>query len=122
MRATGGLADTVFDVDDASPPPEGQHPNGFTFAGADEDSEDGALNRAFRYGFCCLEFQQSPPQEKHRVSDDDGCASPPGGPQLKEDQLAGAPLQSQPTVDAFAPACALAACMHDWKSHTTSST
>lgn len=48
VRATGGLADTVFDVDDSAPPPEGQHPNGFTFAGADEASEDSALDRAFR--------------------------------------------------------------------------
>ncbi len=48
VRATGGLADTVFDVDADEPPPEGQHPNGFTFTGADEASEDGALDRAFR--------------------------------------------------------------------------
>lgn len=48
VRATGGLADTVFDVDSPAPPPEGQHPNGFTFAGADEASEDSALERAFR--------------------------------------------------------------------------
>ena len=49
VRATGGLADTVFDVDD---PPEGRppdrRPNGFTFTGADEAAEDGALDRAFR--------------------------------------------------------------------------
>jgi hypothetical protein len=48
VRATGGLADTVFDVDSPSPPPQGQHPNGFTFAGADEAAEDSALERAFR--------------------------------------------------------------------------
>jgi starch synthase len=48
VRATGGLADTVFDVDSEAPPPEGQHPNGFTFTGADEASEDSALDRAFR--------------------------------------------------------------------------
>lgn len=48
VRATGGLADTVFDVDSDAPLPEGQHPNGFTFAGADEASEDSALDRALR--------------------------------------------------------------------------
>jgi len=45
VRATGGLADTVFDVDS---PPEGQTGNGFTFTGADEASEDAALDRALQ--------------------------------------------------------------------------
>ncbi|KAK9803610.1 hypothetical protein WJX72_004636 [[Myrmecia] bisecta] len=45
VRATGGLADTVKDVD-----AEGEaSPNGFTFAGVDEGSLDATLDRALRY-------------------------------------------------------------------------
>ena len=41
VRATGGLADTVTDID-ADP----AHGNGFSFSGTDEGSLDGALHRA----------------------------------------------------------------------------
>lgn len=47
MRATGGLADTVRDVDDAAVP-AGQG-NGFSFSGVDETSLNGALDRAIGY-------------------------------------------------------------------------
>lgn len=43
VRKTGGLADTVKDVD------EGQGGNGFTFTGVDERSMDHTMERAFRY-------------------------------------------------------------------------
>lgn len=46
VRRTGGLADTVKDVDAAD---AGDAPNGFTFDGVDEASEDGALDRALAY-------------------------------------------------------------------------
>ena len=46
VRRTGGLADTVKDVDAAD---AGATPNGFTFDGVDEASEDGALDRALTY-------------------------------------------------------------------------
>ncbi len=46
VRRTGGLADTVKDVDAAD---AGETPNGFTFDGVDEASEDGALDRALAY-------------------------------------------------------------------------
>ncbi len=45
VRATGGLADTVFDVDS---PPDGEIANGFFFTGADEASHAAALDRALR--------------------------------------------------------------------------
>ncbi len=43
VRSTGGLADTVFDVD--SPQPD-RPANGFSFPGADEGSLNSALDRA----------------------------------------------------------------------------
>ena len=46
VRRTGGLADTVKDVDSTD---AGETPNGFTFDGVDEASEDGALDRALAY-------------------------------------------------------------------------
>ena len=46
VRRTGGLADTVKDVDAAD---AGDTANGFTFDGVDEASEDGALDRALAY-------------------------------------------------------------------------
>mmetsp|Transcript_29315 Transcript_29315/g.93806 ORF Transcript_29315/g.93806 Transcript_29315/m.93806 type:complete len:475 (+) Transcript_29315:33-1457(+) len=46
VRRTGGLADTVHDVDS---PGDGKKPNGFTFDGVDEGSLDGALLRALKY-------------------------------------------------------------------------
>lgn len=46
VRKTGGLADTVFDMDDHSQP---EMANGFVFEGIDEESLDGALHRAFSY-------------------------------------------------------------------------
>ncbi|XP_017257963.1 probable starch synthase 4, chloroplastic/amyloplastic isoform X3 [Daucus carota subsp. sativus] len=46
VRKTGGLADTVFDIDDHSQP---EMANGFVFEGIDEESLDGALHRAFSY-------------------------------------------------------------------------
>ncbi|KAG1664077.1 hypothetical protein FOA52_011434 [Chlamydomonas sp. UWO 241] len=44
VRATGGLADTVFDVDNNSIAPERR--NGFSFGGADDGALYGALDRA----------------------------------------------------------------------------
>ncbi|CAN1185676.1 Probable starch synthase 4, chloroplastic/amyloplastic [Linum perenne] len=52
VRKTGGLADTVFDVDDQSN--HEMAANGFVFEGIDERSLDGALDRAFSY------YQQKP--------------------------------------------------------------
>ncbi|CAN1799045.1 Probable starch synthase 4, chloroplastic/amyloplastic [Linum perenne] len=52
VRKTGGLADTVFDVDDQSN--HEMAANGFVFEGIDERSLDGALDRAFSY------YQQTP--------------------------------------------------------------
>jgi len=48
VRRTGGLADTVFDVDhdQAKAEWEGMQPNGFSFDGADYEGMDYALNRA----------------------------------------------------------------------------
>ncbi|KAL0308345.1 UNVERIFIED_CONTAM: putative starch synthase 4, chloroplastic/amyloplastic [Sesamum radiatum] len=46
VRKTGGLADTVFDMDDHSQP---ELANGFVFEGIDEGSLNGALGRAFSY-------------------------------------------------------------------------
>ncbi|XP_022850831.1 glycogen synthase-like isoform X2 [Olea europaea var. sylvestris] len=46
VRKTGGLADTVFDMDDQSQP---EMANGFVFEGIDEASLNWALDRAFRY-------------------------------------------------------------------------
>ncbi|KAM6570566.1 hypothetical protein CsatB_018551 [Cannabis sativa] len=46
VRKTGGLADTVFDMDD---PQNQEKANGFVFEGIDETSLDGALYRAFSY-------------------------------------------------------------------------
>ncbi|KAL4311772.1 hypothetical protein GQ457_01G047090 [Hibiscus cannabinus] len=45
VRKTGGLNDSVFDVDDDTIPD--QYRNGFTFMTADEQGLDGALERAF---------------------------------------------------------------------------
>ena len=45
VRRTGGLADTVHDVDGA----DEAVANGFSFDGADESSEDSALDRALHY-------------------------------------------------------------------------
>ena len=47
VRKTGGLADTVHDVDD--PSMSDSKKNGFVFEGADNNSLDGALDRAMRY-------------------------------------------------------------------------
>ena len=44
VRRTGGLADTVHDVDQA-----GDNGNGFVFEGGDEGDMDGALERAINY-------------------------------------------------------------------------
>lgn len=46
VRKTGGLADTVFDMDDQSNP---EMANGFVFEGIDEGSFNRALDRAFSY-------------------------------------------------------------------------
>ncbi|XP_076898307.1 uncharacterized protein LOC143551850 [Bidens hawaiensis] len=46
VRKTGGLADTVFDMDDQSQP---EMANGFVFEGLDEGSLSQALDRAFFY-------------------------------------------------------------------------
>ncbi|PWA82540.1 hypothetical protein CTI12_AA180050 [Artemisia annua] len=46
VRKTGGLADTVFDMDDQSQP---EMANGFVFEGIDEGSLNSALDRAFSY-------------------------------------------------------------------------
>ncbi|KAK6131735.1 hypothetical protein DH2020_034532 [Rehmannia glutinosa] len=46
VRKTGGLADTVFDMDDKSQP---EMANGFVFEGIDEGSLNRALDRAFSY-------------------------------------------------------------------------
>lgn len=51
VRRTGGLADTVFDVDDDGEraADAGHIPNGFSFDGTDSNALDYALNRrAFR--------------------------------------------------------------------------
>ncbi|TXG61138.1 hypothetical protein EZV62_012501 [Acer yangbiense] len=46
VRKTGGLADTVFDMDDSS---NREMANGFVFEGIDEGSLNCALDRAFRH-------------------------------------------------------------------------
>ncbi|PIN02883.1 Starch synthase [Handroanthus impetiginosus] len=46
VRKTGGLADTVFDMDDPLQP---EKANGFVFEGIDEGSFNWALDRAFAY-------------------------------------------------------------------------
>jgi len=48
VRKTGGLNDTVFDVDDdvERAHTSGMEPNGFSFVGADAAGLDYALNRA----------------------------------------------------------------------------
>lgn len=53
VRRTGGLADTVFDLDDdcERAAAEGQIPNGFSFDGTDSNALDYALNRALTYYF-----------------------------------------------------------------------
>ncbi len=45
VRRTGGLADTVHDVDTSGP----EKGNGFVFEGDNEGSMDSALNRALSY-------------------------------------------------------------------------
>ena len=47
VRRTGGLADTIKDVDDSAVPEEQK--NGFVFDGADEGALNGALDRAIKY-------------------------------------------------------------------------
>jgi starch synthase len=47
VRKTGGLADTVHDVDD--PSMSDSKKNGFVFEGADNGALEGALDRALRY-------------------------------------------------------------------------
>lgn len=47
VRKTGGLNDSVFDVDDDTVPP--QFRNGFTFSTPDEHGVNSALDRAFNY-------------------------------------------------------------------------
>eukprot|EP00897_Mesotaenium_endlicherianum_P001937 jgi/Mesen1/1771/ME000014S01181 len=49
VRKTGGLADSVFDVDDSSIPP--QKKNGYSFSAADEQGLSYALDRAFAHYF-----------------------------------------------------------------------
>ena len=46
VRKTGGLADTVHDVDD--PSMSDSKKNGFVFEGADNGALEGALDRALR--------------------------------------------------------------------------
>jgi glycogen synthase len=58
VRSTGGLADTVFDVDNHGP---GVSPNGYSFQGADEGSLFSALDRA-------LARYREKPEEWHRLS------------------------------------------------------
>ncbi|KAL0338808.1 UNVERIFIED_CONTAM: putative starch synthase 4, chloroplastic/amyloplastic [Sesamum angustifolium] len=58
VRKTGGLADTVFDVDDQSQP---ELANGFVFEGIDEGSFNGALGRAFSY------YRQKPDEWRSMV-------------------------------------------------------
>lgn len=48
VRRTGGLADTVFDMDDHSNP---EMSNGFVFEGIDEGSLNWSLERAFKFYF-----------------------------------------------------------------------
>ena len=45
VRKTGGLADTVFDLDDGSKPYDDR--NGFVFEGADNGALSQCMNRAF---------------------------------------------------------------------------
>lgn len=47
VRKTGGLSDSVFDVDDATIPP--QFRNGFTFLNPDEQGLSNAMERAFNH-------------------------------------------------------------------------
>lgn len=51
VRRTGGLADTVFDLDDDAEraASAGQIPNGFSFEGTDSNALDYALNRYLRW-------------------------------------------------------------------------
>ena len=53
VRRTGGLNDTVYDVDtdEARARARGLEPNGFNFEGADEQGMDYALNRALVFFF-----------------------------------------------------------------------
>jgi starch synthase len=53
VRRTGGLADTVFDVDDDVEKAKsvGLETNGFSFDGADAGGLDYALNRALSFWF-----------------------------------------------------------------------
>lgn len=53
VRRTGGLADTVFDLDDdcERAAAAGQIPNGFSFEGTDSNSLDYALNRALTFWY-----------------------------------------------------------------------
>ncbi|KAJ8532069.1 hypothetical protein K7X08_011992 [Anisodus acutangulus] len=58
VRKTGGLADTVFDMDDQS---HSEITNGFVFEGIDEGSLNCALGRAFSY------YQEKPNEWKATV-------------------------------------------------------
>lgn len=58
VRKTGGLADTVFDVDDQS---NGETSNGFVFEGINEGSLDWAMDRAFAY------YREKPEQWRNLV-------------------------------------------------------
>lgn len=59
VRKTGGLADTVYDMDD---PFNTEKANGFVFGGIDEGSLNGALERAFKY------FSEDPGQRMALIS------------------------------------------------------
>lgn len=58
VRKTGGLADTVFDMDDQS---HAEMANGFVFEGIDEGSLNWALDRAFSH------YQEKPDEWNHIV-------------------------------------------------------
>ncbi|GMH11779.1 hypothetical protein Nepgr_013620 [Nepenthes gracilis] len=58
VRKTGGLADTVFDIDDHS---NHEISNGFVFEGIDEGSLNSALDRAFAY------YKEKPDEWKNLV-------------------------------------------------------
>lgn len=64
-RRTGGLNDSVFDIDDDSIPTE--YRNGFTFLTPDERGLDGALDRAFSYYMRSPEIWQQIVQKDMRM-------------------------------------------------------
>ena len=67
VRRTGGLRDTVFDVDDDQEraAEAGVEVNGFSFDGTDEGALDYGLDRAIQY-WCALQscMPQPPQQDK----------------------------------------------------------